>query len=189
MERGPSVSFVSTLNEYCTLLACSSKDLAERSGISPSTLSRYRSGRRTPSYDGESVRKLASGIVSIARERGIESIGTEEEVKADLLSGLNHSSTVFSHRLDALMRTLQISNVEMSRQAAVDPSYLSRIRNGRRSPADPQGLAQRCAEYIVSHREDRELLRETLEVIGGDERGVRSASELEDLIARWLLEK
>ncbi|MBR1830066.1 MAG: hypothetical protein IJ781_11290, partial [Atopobiaceae bacterium] len=100
-----------------------------------------------------------------------------------------HSSTVFSHRLDALMRTLQISNVEMSHHAAVDPSYLSRIRNGRRSPADPQGLAQRCAEYIVSHREDRELLRETLEVIGGDEGGVRSASELEDLIARWLLEK
>ena len=67
--RGPSVSFMSTLNEYCVLLDCSSKDLAERSGISPSTLSRYRSGRRTPAYEGVSVRKLASGIVSIARER------------------------------------------------------------------------------------------------------------------------
>lgn len=183
------MSFVSTLNEYCILLDCSSKDLAERSGISPSTLSRYRSGRRTPSYDGDSIHRLASGIVSIAREQGVQEIGTEEDVMADLLVGLNHSSTVFSRRLDALMRTLQISNVEMARQVSVDPSYLSRIRNGRRSPADPQGLAQRCAEYIVSHRQDRELLRNTLEVIGKDANHVRSEAQLQELIARWLLEK
>ena len=188
--RGPSVSFVSILNEYCLLLDCSSKDLAGRSGISPSTLSRYRSGRRTPAYDGESVRKLAHGIVSIARERGIDEIGTEEEVISELLADLNHSSTTFSLRLDALMRTLQISNVEMARQASVDPSYLSRIRNGRRSPADPQGLAKRCAEFIISHRQDRELMREALEVVGGvDEAHVRTDAELEELIVRWLLEK
>ena len=183
------MSFVSTLNEYCTLLDCSSKDLAEHSGVSPSTLSRYRSGRRTPSYDGESVRKLAAGIVAIAQERGIDEVGDEDQVAAELLLGLNHSSTTFSRRLDALMRTLQVSNVEMAKEVAVDPSYLSRIRNGRRSPADPQGLAQRCAEFVVSHRQDRELLRDTLEVIGSDEHRTLSDAELEDLIARWLLEK
>lgn len=183
------MSFVSTLNEYCGLLSCSSKDLAERSGISPSTLSRYRSGRRTPSYEGESVPKLAHGIVSIATERGIEGIGSEEEVKAELLVGLNHSSTSFSRRLDALMRTLRISNVEMARHVAVDPSYLSRIRNGRRSPADPQGLAARCAEFIVSHREDCEQLRDALDVMGGSPDHVRSEEGLKELIARWLLER
>lgn len=183
------MSFVSTLNEYCTVLDCSSKDLAERSGVSPSTLSRYRSGRRTPSYDGESVRKLAHGIVSIALERGVTSVGTEEEVTQDLLNCLDHGSENFSRRLDALMRTLQISNVEMARQVAVDPSYLSRIRNGRRSPADPKGLAERCAAFIVSHRHDRELLRDTLKVIGGDEQTEQSDANLEALIARWLLEK
>ena len=183
------MSFVSTLNEYCVRLECSSKDLAERSGISPSTLSRYRSGRRTPSYDGESVHKLAKGIVSIADEREIQGIGTEDEVTTNLLAGLNHSSTSFSRRLDALMRTLQISNVEMARQVAVDPSYLSRIRNGRRSPADPLGLAQRCAEYIVGHRQDREQLREALGVGGGEETPRRSDEERRDLITRWLLER
>ena len=188
------MSFVSTLIEYCLQLVCSSKDLAERSGISPSTLSRYRSGRRTPSYEGGGVRKLASGIVSIAQERDIPGIGSEEEVANELLAGLNHSSMSFSRRLDALMRTLQISNVEMARQVAVDPSYLSRIRNGRRSPADPQGLAQRCAEFIVSHRQDRELLRQALGVSGSadethDENHVLSNAELEELIVRWMLER
>ena len=182
------MSFVSTLNEYCNLLECSSKDLAERSGISPSTLSRYRSGRRTPAYEGESVRKLAAGIVAIAQERGIDGLD-EQRVTSDLLAGLNHSSTVFSRRLDALMRTLQISNVEMARHVAVDPSYLSRIRNGRRSPADPQGLAQRCAEYVVSHRQDRELLRDALGVTTGDDPHVRTEAELQELITRWLLER
>ena len=182
------MSFVSTLNEYCLRLGCSSKSLAERSGISPSTLSRYRSGRRTPSYDGDSVRKLAHGIITIAEEQGIEGIGTEEDVANELMMGLNHSSTSFSRRLDALMRTLQISNVEMARQVAVDPSYLSRIRNGRRSPADPQGLAQRCAEVIVNQRQDRELLREALDV-AEDATPSMSDEEIVDLIVRWLLEK
>ena len=184
------MSFVSTLNEYCLLLDCSSKDLAERSGISPSTLSRYRSGRRTPAYDGQSVRKLAHGIVTMANERGTEGIGTEEEVTSALLAGLTHTSTSFSRRLDALMRTLQVSNVEMAKRVAVDPSYLSRIRNGRRSPADPQGLAQRCAEFIVSNRQDRDLLREALGMAGsGEDVHVRSKEELQELIVRWLLER
>lgn len=186
--RGFSVSFVSTLNEYCNLLACSSKDLAERSGISPSTLSRYRSGRRTPFYDGESIHKLAAGIVSIAQERGVEEIGTEDEVIRELLSGINHSSTSFSRRLDALMRKLQISNVEMARHVSVDPSYLSRIRNGRRSPADPQGLAMRCAEFIVARRQDRDLLRDALQV-PADDGHARSDEEAKELIARWLLDR
>ena len=184
------MSFVSTLNEYCLLLECSSKDLAERSGISPSTLSRYRSGRRTPSCDGESVYKLAHGIVSLGEERGVEGIGSEEDVARELLADLNHGSMSFSRRLDALMRTLKISNVEMARQVAVDPSYLSRIRNGRRSPADPQGLAHRCAEFIVSQRHDRDLLREALGVSdAGDEARTLSDAEIEDLIVRWMLER
>ena len=184
------MSFVSTLNEYCVLLDCSSKDLAERSGISPSTLSRYRSGRRTPAYDGESVLKLAAGIVAIADERNITEVGSVDEVTAELRMGLNHGSESFSRRLDALMRTLRISNVEMARQVAVDPSYLSRIRNGRRSPADPQGLATRCAEYIVQHRQDRELLGDALAVIDEtDASHPRNDLEVQELIARWLLEK
>lgn len=183
------MSFVSTLNEYCTLLECSSKDLAERSGISPSTLSRYRSGRRTPSCDGESVRKLATGIVSLARERGVDAIGSVETVTAELLEGLNHSSERFSRRLDALMRTFQVSNVEMARHVAVDPSYLSRIRNGRRSPADPQGLACRCAEFIVRHRQNRELLHDALGMTDDDDARMRTDAEICELVARWLLER
>jgi DNA-binding Xre family transcriptional regulator len=119
----------------------------------------------------------------------VEGIGTEEEVVSELLSGINHSSTSFSRRLDALMRKLQISNVEMARQVAVDPSYLSRIRNGRRSPADPQGLALRCAEFIVARRQDRDLLRDALQVPGDDDSHARSDEEAKELIARWLLDR
>jgi hypothetical protein len=118
----------------------------------------------------------------------VEEIGTEDEVIRELLSGINHSSTSFSRRLDALMRKLQISNVEMARHVAVDPSYLSRIRNGRRSPADPQGLAMRCAEFIVARRQDRDLLRDALQV-PADDGHARSDEEAKELIARWLLDR
>jgi transcriptional regulator with XRE-family HTH domain len=184
------VSFVSTLNEYCTLLDCSSKTLAERSGVSPSTLSRYRSGRRTPAYEGNSIYKLAHGIVLIAEEKGVEGIGSEQDVAEALMAGLSHSSTSFAHRLDALMRKLGISNVEMARSVSVDPSYLSRIRNGLRSPADAEGLARGCAAFIVSHRLDRTKLREALQVsTPTDEAHTHTNAEIEEIIVRWLLER
>ena len=185
------MNFSSELNRYCTALGCSNMELASACGFDPSTLSRYRSGARVP-VDFRVILSLASGISQLATERDVYGATSEQEVVERLSRAAGLMTTPdlsFSLKLDELMDALSVTNAEMARSTNVDPSYLSRIRNGRRSPADPQGLAQRCAEYIVSHREDRELLRETLEVIGGDERGVRSASELEDLIARWLLEK
>ena len=53
--------FHDRLNEYITQLGCSGRELAEASGLSPATVSRYRSGERRPESEAERA-KLVSGI-------------------------------------------------------------------------------------------------------------------------------
>ena len=57
--------FKDQLNEYMVQLGCSGRELAEVSGLSPATVSRYRSGERKPESETERA-KLIGGIVQLA---------------------------------------------------------------------------------------------------------------------------
>lgn len=61
--------FREKLNEYMELLHCSGKEFAEYSGISEATVSRYRSGARTPKANSEDIKKLCTGFVQRQRKR------------------------------------------------------------------------------------------------------------------------
>ena len=74
--------FKDQLNEYMVQLGCSGRELAEISGLSPATVSRYRSGERKPESEAERA-KLISGIVQLAAARGIPAL-SEENVSATL---------------------------------------------------------------------------------------------------------
>ena len=56
--------FGETLNKYMELVKCSGKKLSEYTGISESTVSRYRSGERVPSK-GTELEKLCRGRTTI----------------------------------------------------------------------------------------------------------------------------
>ena len=70
--------FHDRLNEYITRLGCSGRELAEASGLSPATISRYRGGERRPESEAERA-KLISGIARLAERRGVPAL-TEEAV-------------------------------------------------------------------------------------------------------------
>lgn len=55
------MDFKDKLNEYIIRLDCTAKDLAESSGLSAATLSRYRSGERIP--DSEQLANLINGMI------------------------------------------------------------------------------------------------------------------------------
>lgn len=132
------MSFSSELNDCFKALGCSNRTLAERSGLSASAVSRYRSGSRTPS-DAKAVRDLAHGIASVARDDGVAGLCDERAVfrrLSDALAREDADGLAFCRRLDMLMDVLGISNADMARYANIDPSYLSRMRNGARIPQD-----------------------------------------------------
>ena len=54
------MEFSELLNQIIERTGCTAKELSEISGISPASLSRYRSGERMPEY--EQMQKLLQGL-------------------------------------------------------------------------------------------------------------------------------
>lgn len=63
------MEFKDKLNEYIELLDCTAKDLAESSGLSAATISRYRSGERVPEANTQNFTNLVKGLVAIAEQK------------------------------------------------------------------------------------------------------------------------
>ena len=76
------MEFKDILNGFIEELDCSGRELAQASGLSPATVSRYRSGERTPENQTDRD-KLICGLAALARERGLAG-PTEEDVGAAL---------------------------------------------------------------------------------------------------------
>ena len=132
--------FKDKLAEYIELLDCTARDLSEYSGLSPATISRYRSGDRIPEAGSENFPNLVEGIVCIAQKKKIADI-TISSVTNDFLPLLKNSAVDMKklpNNLNKLLDILPISVSELSRFLNYDASYISRIKSGERQPADPE---------------------------------------------------
>lgn len=67
------MTFGEQLNAYITRLGCTAKELSNASGLSPSVISRYRSGSRTPEADTENLAHIIDGIVHLAKKKASRS--------------------------------------------------------------------------------------------------------------------
>lgn len=184
--------FASVLNSYCDALNCTNAVIASHCGISASALSRYRSGDRVPT-SSETVDKLARGIASLSRDGAL----SQEEVSASLEAarkGLYVGGDAFGDRVDRLMKTLGIRNADIARISSIDPSHLSRIRNGQRSPVDREGLADVIARASANRllnegRIDRliAMVPSAAKTLENDWQSYDSEALLVDDITQWLL--
>lgn len=89
------MDFKKLLDDYMKQLDCTAKDLAEKSGLSAATISRYRSGDRTPEDGSENFARLINGIVSIAESKGIPDIS--EQSVSDSFSPYVRNSVDIAH--------------------------------------------------------------------------------------------
>ena len=146
------MSFVSALNMYCEMIPCHAGEIAAACGVSPSALSRYRSGQRMPTSNSAVLPQMAKGLASLLRKYGIDVTATDRDVLLMLASGREekHASAArFSARLDQIMRTLGIRNKDLADAVGIDASYVSRIRHGARNAHDKRALARQCARLAV----------------------------------------
>ena len=141
------------LNEYILRLDCTAKALADAAGVSEIQISRWRKGTRHPSQ--ESLPRLAAGI---ARLSG--GACAEEDVLRALRSASPERGRERSEggsRLDQLLSVMKIRTSDAARVLNFDPSYLSRIRAGKRNPANTEPIIEGVSRYVarrcVSHTE------------------------------------
>lgn len=166
------------LNRCLQEYRITAKELAEASGISVASVSRYRQGKCRP--EPEASRKLAEGLLTLISARGIELTPAQAEEIRQMLSVRR---PVFScTRFDLLLQTMHIQLKDLAGFVQFMPSYLSKIHTGQRSPADPKRfLSGLCSCLQQMHSSDSDLQR-LCELTG-----CTGLTDLQPALERWLL--
>lgn len=151
------MEFHQKLNQIFTIAKCSNLSIAREVGISPSALSRFRNGTRTPKEARKTISKLSSAITAFAAQNGSldelaeflavppQSDRVHERLELFLMSDSIFSKRTtlidrkeaqkfFGSKLREVCDSLELSNARLSRYLNIDPSLLSRYRSGARMP-------------------------------------------------------
>lgn len=182
------MTFNEKLTEYMDTLDCTAKMLSESSGLSAATLSRYRSGERIPDAGSENLSCLVKGIVQLAEEKGISglTIQTVTDDFAPYVKSKNVGMENLQKNLDTLFTVLSVNISGLARSLNYDASYISRIRNGQRQPANPQQLITGISHFVVRHYQEDSQKSLIAEILGCSPEDLANPGNYQTLLCNWL---
>ena len=182
------MNFKKLLDDYMKQLDCTAKDLAENSGLSAATISRYRSGDRIPEDGTENFDRLINGIVSIAESKKIPDI-TVQSV-SEVFSPYVRNNVDIAHlqkNFHTLLTVVPINISDLARFLNFDPSYISRIRNGQRQPANPTEFARKISVFVVRHFQTAEQKAIISSLINCPVEDFSNYTDFQERLTDWLL--
>ncbi len=147
------MKFHNLLKQYMDEIPCTSRELAEISQLSDATLSRYRSGARTPDAESQELENLIQGLVALSKNKsGKGEPLTYEDIKTAFtralpISGVNKD--LYASRLSLLAKVLNISNLQLAQKTGYDPSFISRVLSTERIPADYDSFTRNISDYAA----------------------------------------
>lgn len=93
----------------------------------------------------------------------------------------------FQEKLNALMSTQGVTNSRLAKALSVDPSLVSRWRNGSRTPLKNPEFIRFIASYFVNIAKRESQKASLLELLSSPVKTAeKDADSLADLLARWL---
>ena len=151
--------FCEQLNEYITRLDCRGKELAEAAGLSAPSLSRYRTGERTPGRGsavstpgrGSAVlTALSDALADMAKAKALPDMDADTLYSAFLQCDeyVGTDKKMLRENFNALIEVMGLSVAKLCRCANYDPSAIFRFRRGERQPAEPEQFAAAVASYV-----------------------------------------
>ena len=182
------MNFQECLNNYIIQIRCNGKELARNSEISETVISRYRKGERTPYADSEYLKKLSDGIIKTAAEKGIRDFKADKVLQTlrESLEDDRDEPVFNSQKLDILLRELDINISRIAAFLHYDPSYLSKIRTGRRNPAHQQQFVEKVCEYVIANYKDEQDRKKVVYLIQCNEDELADSSSYRRKLREWL---
>ena len=180
------MNFSDKLNEYIDLIGCTNKQLSDITGIAPPIISGYRKGNRIPKYDSDQFKKLVSGIVTLSKEKKIDTI-TKDNVKNDLgnfLKKENINFDLFNTNFNILIETFKINLSDLAKYLGFDSSYVSKIKNGIRKPLIISNFANGVCKFIINNYLDtnNELIKDLIKC---DDKDFKNSQVITDKLYYW----
>ena len=181
------MNFQECLNNYIIQIRCNGKELARNSEISETVISRYRKGERTPYADSEYLKKLSDGIIKTAAEKGIRDFKADKVLQTlrESLEDDRDEPVFNSQKLDILLRELDINISRIAAFLHYDPSYLSKIRTGRRNPAHQQQFVEKVCEYVIANYKDEQDRKKVVYLIQCNEDELADSSSYRKKLREW----
>ena len=159
--------FFERLSKYMDMLGCSGNEIAEYSGISEATVSRYKSGSRIPKANSGDMKKLCQGLCAIAKQKGIDmSYKTVLQEFNNLAEVTLFDYDSLQAKFNILCSVFSVNLADMSKKLKYDSSYMSRIKSGKRRPADPQKFIFDVAGYVSKYYDSENYKKIIAEMIG-----------------------
>lgn len=183
------MQFHEMLNDYLRRLNVTALELAAASELSPAVISRYRSAERTPAPDSEALTRLAKGIASLSGQKGDVAL-SQESVLGGFRKALGYEEygqTRLAANFDLLVNVLHLRSGEMARALSFDPSYLSRIRMGKRTPANPAAFARAVGNYTARRCRSATERADLAALLGQEPQALVDDASCSAALARWLL--
>ena len=182
------MTFQERLNLYIEEISCSGRELAKNSGISETILSRYRKGERIPAADSDYLKKLAAGIALTAREKGRQDLDEKTifDSLAETLKKEEKDEVFYYQKFNILLKDLEVNVSQMASSLHYDPSYISKIRTGKRTPSDTLIFAENVCGYIVKNFFSQEELGKIASLTGSDPKMLRHPENALRLLQSWL---
>ena len=182
------MNFQECLNNYIIQIRCNGKELARNSKISETVISRYRKGERAPSADSEYLKKLSDGIIKTAAEKGIRDFKADKVLQTlrESLEDNRDEPAFNSQKLDFLLKELDINISRIAAFLHYDPSYLSKIRTGKRNPAHQQQFIEKICEYVASNYKDEQDRKKVTYLIQCNEDEITDSSLYRKKLREWL---
>lgn len=144
------MKFNDILNKYIKLINCSSKDIATNSQLSQSIISRYRNGSRIP--NDENLKKISISLSLLSNGKY-----KFEDILNDFKININaFDFDIIRNNLNKLIYALDINVSELARFLNFDASYLSKIRNGERTPSNKESFIYSITNYIIKKYDNME---------------------------------
>lgn len=154
------MAFSDVLNGYISKIGCSSKELSEATKISTTTISRYKSGERKPKKSSPKLRTLANAIIYFAEKNNIMDLDFDTVYNSfiEALEQTDFSYEKFLEKLNMIILVLDVNTTALSKYFGHNPSYISKIRSGKRKPSDSNAFLEKVTAYIVKYHHDLEEL-------------------------------
>ncbi|SNU04909.1 hypothetical protein SAMN06297422_10254 [Lachnospiraceae bacterium] len=201
------------LDRIMTVLGLQGRELAEYSGFNPSIISNMRTGKRVPDASSTTIVKLTDGIVmwandnekmdvlmNLLKKEGIDVDNNSPQMSIILLLYRDRPENIsihktaikearllhFSEKLCAVTDMLNLSNVKLGKALNVDPSYISRFKNGQRIPKTDSKLLENLCKSIYGRALTKDKKRELAELINYPTDGELNDIAMYPFFRQWL---
>lgn len=183
------MDFVQVLNDYINTLDITAKELAESSGLTPSVISRYRTGERQPALDSVQLEMLIHGLCQLARQKGHSEL-SQEQITSSLTDALNKKNVEYEKFFEHFTLLLDALDINMKALAAginFDITFLYRIRSGKRKPQNISAFSEALCRYITKNYHSDEHLEILHSITGCSKAELTDNSDCHKKLMNWLI--